>query len=108
MNIKVESHDILSPSVVKSKLSNIEESGFFSACWIICNRPTRPYWSVIVDDGKPLIFVIVDGGDVVELFVLLFTDTWCRLINVLNASMDVLNEIGDWDWECCVCDDDEL
>jgi hypothetical protein len=55
-----------------------------------------------------LIFVIVDGGDVVELFVLLFTDTWCRLINVLNASMDVLNEIGDWDWECCVCDDDEL
>jgi hypothetical protein len=30
---------------------------------------------VIVDDGKPLIFVIVDGGDVVELFVLLFTDT---------------------------------
>jgi len=104
---------ILSPSVVKSKFSNIEESGFFSACCIICKRPTRPYWSVIVVDGRPFVFVTVDDvldncGDVVELFVndddvLLLTDTWCRLISVFNASIDVLNEIGDWDCECCVC-----
>ena len=93
--------DILSPSVVKSKFNNIEESGFFSACWIICKRPTRPYWSVMVVDGRPFVFVTVDDDD----DVLLVADVWCRLISVLNVSIDVLNEIGDWDCECWFCDE---
>ncbi len=109
---------ILSPSVVRSQLSNVDVSGFFSACWMICRRPTRPYWSVIVDDGRPFVLVVIVVFDTCCGFVvvvvddddddvlLLLTDAWCRLINVLKASIDVLNDIGDCDWECCCCWDE--
>lgn len=44
---------------------------------------------------------LFDG--VVGIFVLLLFVAWCRLIRLLNVSIEVLNDTGDWDCECCCC-----